>query len=95
MKPSLFKGMNLDSLFGKTEMEMAVKVIINMAIKNGDDFETCSVNLFDFDRDDERHGFCFLLYYQWLEEDGGGNNFVVREELIERLLERKMENING
>ena len=90
MKPSDFKDLNLDNLFGKVEMELAIKSIIDMAINCADDFEECSVNIFDFNSDKEKHGFCFLLYYGWLDEDGSGNNFVVGSECIERLTKRKL-----
>jgi hypothetical protein len=89
MKPSQFKDLNLDGLLGKVEMERATRTLINMAIEKGDDFESCPVNVFSFDSDDEKHGFCYLLYGGWMEEDGSGNHFVVGSALIARLIERK------
>jgi len=90
MKPSDFKNLNLDNLLGKVEMEQATRTIINMAIEQGDDFERCPVNVFSFDNDNEKHGFCFLLYGGWMEEDGSGNNFVVGKSLVEALTCRNM-----
>jgi hypothetical protein len=88
-KPSYFKDLNLDGLFGKVEMEQAARMIINMAVDKGDDFESCPVNIFSFEDDNEKHGFCYLLYGGWMEEDGSGNHFVVSSGFITRLIERK------
>jgi len=93
-RPSTFKGMVLSSLFGKTEMEQAVVFMIEKAIDNGDTWET-PFNVFDFEPDsDELHRFSYLLHYDWMEEDGSGNHFVVGRGLVKRLVKRKGE-ING
>jgi hypothetical protein len=92
MKPTEFKDLNLDSLFGKVEMELAVKAIINKAIKSGDCIDECPVDIFDFNSDAEKRGFCFLLYYGWMDEDE--NSFVVNERVMSRLMDRKIMSNN-
>jgi hypothetical protein len=89
--PSTFQGMNLSNLFGKVEMEQAVKFIINKLIEEGDTWEGESFDIFSFNTEDEQHGFSYLLYYDWMREDGSGNYFVVSKGLIKRLMKRKNE----
>lgn len=88
-RPSTFLGMQLSSLFGKLEMEQAVEFIIKECAK--EDSWASAFNIFSFETDDQKHGFTFLLYYRWMEEDGSGNHFVVDRELIEKLEKRRGE----
>ena len=89
-RPSAFLGMKLSNFIGKTEMEQALSFMIKKCAE--DDSWATQFSVFSFEPDsDELHGFSYLLYGGWMEEDGSGNHFVIGRELIEKLDKRRGE----